>query len=160
MINDVFRTAVYFIVLALLQVLVLNNIHYLRLATPFVYLYCLLKMPVGVSRSRMLFISFFIGLAIDIFSNTQGMHASACILAGFLREPLIRLLQGEDLPVGVYPSFYTFGHKGFFLYVLLFRYHTSLRVVPNRSFIFFRFLLFAIEDRRKCCNDSTVDNDI
>lgn len=58
MINDVFRTAVYFIVLALLQVLVLNNIHYLRLTTPFVYLYCLLKMPVGVSRSRMLFISF------------------------------------------------------------------------------------------------------
>ena len=94
----------------------------------------------------MLFISFFIGLAIDIFSNTQGMHASASTLAGFLREPLIRLLQGEDLPVGVYPSFYTFGHKGFFLYVLLFIiiHHCVLFLIEALSFFDSYYLLLRI----------------
>lgn len=146
MINDILRTAAYFIVLVLLQVLVLDNIHYLRLATPFVYLYCLLKMPVGISRSQMLIFSFFVGIVIDMFSNTSGMHAFACTLAGFLREPLIRLIQGKDLPIGIYPSFYTFGYKGFFRYVLLFVaiHHCALFLVEALSFFDSFYLLLRI----------------
>lgn len=146
MINQILRTTIYFVILALLQVLVLNNIHYLRLATPFVYLYCLLKIPVGVSRSQVLFFSFLLGFVIDMFSNTPGMHASACTFAGFLREPLIRLMHGKDLPIGIYPSFYTFGYKGFFRYVLLFVliHHLALFFVEALSFFDSYFLLLRI----------------
>ena len=52
-----------------------------------------------------LFFSFLIGLVIDIFSNTPGMHAFACTLAGFIRHPLIQLLMGKDLPEGINPSY-------------------------------------------------------
>ena len=41
MINTILRGVVYFVVLVLLQVWVLNNIHFLRVATPFLYLYSL-----------------------------------------------------------------------------------------------------------------------
>lgn len=115
---NVIRGLLYFVVLVLIQVLILNNIHFLRIATPFLYLYFIVKMPVGSSRDLVVFFSFLIGLVIDMFSNTPGMHASACTLCGFIREPLIRFYMGKDLPDGIYPSYKTFGYGGFFRYVL------------------------------------------
>ena len=47
---NLLRGLVYFVVLVLIQVLILNNIHFLRIATPFLYLYFIIKMPVGTSR--------------------------------------------------------------------------------------------------------------
>ena len=111
---NLLRGLVYFVVLVLIQALILNNIHFLRIATPFLYLYFIIKMPVVV------LFSFLIGLVIDMFSNTPGMHAAACTLAGFIREPLIRFFMGKDLPEGIYPSYKTFGYGGFFRYVLSF----------------------------------------
>ena len=89
MINNILRGFIYFVVLVLVQVLILNNIHFLRVATPFLYLYFILKMPVGSSRTNVVFFSFLIGLTIDVFSNTPGMHAFACTLVGFIRYTLL-----------------------------------------------------------------------
>lgn len=116
MVNDFVRNLIYFILFVLIQILFLNHIHFLRMATPFLYLYFLLKLPNGIARSRMLLLSFITGLVIDAFTNTPGMHAAACTLAGFVRDPLIRFLIGKDLPEGLYPSFRTFGYGGFFRY--------------------------------------------
>ena len=118
MINNLIRGLLYFVVLVLIQVLILNNIHFLRIATPFLYLYFIVKMPVGSPRDLVVLFSFLIGLVIDVFSNTPGMHAAACPLTGFIREPLIRFYMGKDLPDGIYPSYKTFGYGGFFRYVL------------------------------------------
>ena len=120
MINNILRGFIYFVVLVLVQVLILNNIHFLRVATPFLYLFFILKMPVGSSRTNVVFFSFLIGLTIDVFSNTSGMHAFACTLAGFIRHSLIQLLMGKDLPEGINPSYKTFGYGGFFRYTLFF----------------------------------------
>jgi len=120
MVNDFVRNLVRFIVFVSVQALFLNHIHFLRMATPFLYVYFLLKLPNGMPRSHMLFLSFITGLAIDAFTNTPGMHAAACVLAGFIREPLIRFLIGKDLPEGIYPSFRTFAYGGFFRYIFVF----------------------------------------
>ena len=98
MINNVLRVAIYCLVFLSIQVLVLNNIHFLRLATPFLYVYILLKMPVGTQPVRLLLLAFFTGLVVDSFTNTAGMHAAACCLAAFARNPLINLLAGKDIP--------------------------------------------------------------
>ena len=73
MINNILRSILYFVVFVMFQVLFLNNIHYLRIATPFLYLYCIIKMPIGISRSGVLIFSFITGLIVDMFSNTPGM---------------------------------------------------------------------------------------
>ena len=146
MINNILRGFFYFVVLVLIQVLVLNNIHFLRVATPFLYLYFILKMPVGTSRTNVVFFSFLIGLVIDIFSNTPGMHAAACTFAGFIREPLIRLFMGKDLPEGIYPSYKTFGYGGFFRYTLLFVviHHVTLFLIESLTFFDPLFLALRI----------------
>ena len=61
MINNILRGFIYFVVLVLVQVLILNNIHFLRVATPFLYLYFILKMPVGSSRTNVALIQLLMG---------------------------------------------------------------------------------------------------
>ena len=133
MINHILRSAIYFVVFVLIQVLILNNIHFMRIATPFLYLYIILKLPVGESRSEQLFLAFLAGLLVDVFSNTPGMHAFACTLAGFWREGLIQMYMGKDLPEGIYPSYRTFGYGGFFRFVLTFviLHHTALFLIES-----------------------------
>ena len=128
MVRKLFRNTFFFIVFVLIQVLFLNNIYYLRIATPFLYLYCLIKLPVGTSRTNTLIISFVTGLVIDMFSNTFGMHAAACTFAGFYRDTILNFLTGKDLPNGCIPSFRTFGARVFLRYIFLFviLHHTAL----------------------------------
>ena len=130
MINNILRSIIYFVVCALLQILILNNVHFLRVATPFVYLYFIVKLPVGMPKSQVIFLSFLMGLVIDIFGNTPGMHAAACTMAGFSRDSLISFFAGKDLPEGIFPSFKTFTYGVYFRYVL------SL-VIIHHSVLFF-----------------------
>ena len=146
MINNILRSIIYFVVFVLLQVLFLNNIHYLRIATPFLYLYCIIKMPIGVSRTGVLIFSFATGLIIDMFSNTPGMHAGACALVGLLREPIIHFLQGEDIADGLYPSYKSFGYAGFIRYVALFVliHHVTLFLIEALTLLDPVFLLVRV----------------
>ncbi len=89
MISTWLRIAVYFVVFVLLQVLVMNNIHLFRIATPFIYIYVILKLPVDLNRLGVIVISFLLGLTVDVFSNTFGIHAAACSFIGFVRTPLL-----------------------------------------------------------------------
>ena len=77
MISNILRGLVYFVVFVLLKILVLNHIHFLRIATPFLYLYFIVKLPVGLAPTKVIFLSFLTGLVIDMFGNTPGMHAAA-----------------------------------------------------------------------------------
>lgn len=80
-----------FILLALLQILVLNKMHLFGYATPLVYFYVLLKLSSSVSRNRLLVWGFCSGLIIDIFSDTPGMNAAATTLLAFLRPSILSL---------------------------------------------------------------------
>lgn len=98
MINNILRGFIYFVVLVLVQVLILNNIHFLRVATPFLYLYFILKMPVGSSRTNVVFFSFLIGLTIDVFSNTP--NACVCLYAGRFYPSLVNSVIDGKRPAG------------------------------------------------------------
>ena len=61
----------WFVFLVLLQVLVLNHVHILGYATPMLYIYYILILNAETPRKSLLLQAFFIGLCIDIFSNTR-----------------------------------------------------------------------------------------
>lgn len=90
MIKNLIKIAINFLIFIALQVVLLNNIHLFRVTTLFLYIYVIIKIPMSLTRSWTVVISFLLGLIIDLFSNTIGMHAAACTLAGFFREPLIK----------------------------------------------------------------------
>ena len=96
MIKQTIHIVLQFVGFVLLQVWVLNNIHLFRVAELFLYIYVIVKFPTQMSRSQMVVTSFLLGFAIDMFSNTPGMHAAACSLTGFLRTGQCLRGQGND----------------------------------------------------------------
>jgi rod shape-determining protein MreD len=130
---NIVRGLAYFVILVLMQVLVLNNIHFLRLVTPFLYIYFIIKLPVGYASMQLTFLSFLLGMTLDILSNTSGMHAAACTLAGFARPYIMQFFIREDLPDTIYPSYKTFGYGGFirFVFVLVFLHHLALFLIES-----------------------------
>ena len=104
----VLQNIVSFVVLVLVQVLVLNNIHFMGYINPYVYVLFILLLPVRFSRLFTLILAFALGLIIDAFSNTYGIHAFSTVLIAFLRPlPSIYLLILKKTPTD--PSFNSFG---------------------------------------------------
>ena len=62
----------WFIGLVLLQVLILNNVHIAGYATPFLYIYLILKFESDTPRNALMLWAFFLGLAVDVFPTRQG----------------------------------------------------------------------------------------
>ena len=108
----------WFIGLALLQVLILNNVHIGGYATPFLYIYFILKFSSGCSRNELMLWAFFFGLTIDIYADTPGMNAAATVLLAFLRPSLLRLFMPRDNLDSIVPSFRTMGVGPFMKYTV------------------------------------------
>ena len=115
--NYVYKAG-WFVGLVLLQVLVLNNIHIAGCATPFLYIYLILKFETGTSRNALLLWAFCLGLAVDIFSDTLGMNAAAVVLLAFLRPLFLRLFLPRDVQDSLVPSLQTMGTASFFKYAV------------------------------------------
>lgn len=80
-----------FLLLVLVQVLLLDNIHLFG-AQAYLYIMFLVIFPISISSKILMPISFLLGLCVDIFSGTYGIHAAATTFVAFARPFLIRLL--------------------------------------------------------------------
>lgn len=136
----------WFIGLALLQVLILNNVHIVGIATPFLYVYLILAFNSGTSRNELMLWGFFLGLCVDVFSNTPGMNAAATTLLAFLRPVLLRLFMPRDLLDSIEPSFRTMGASPFlkFVVVSVFLHHLMLLSIEHFSLVSLPMLLLRV----------------
>lgn len=85
-----------FLILMAVQVIVLNNIQFSGFINPFVYIMFIMMLPVRIPKSLLLVIAFVTGLTVDVFSNTMGMHAAACVFMAYLRPSLLRIMAPRD----------------------------------------------------------------
>ena len=83
------RFSLMFVVLVLAQAVIFNHIALYSIGLAFVFIYFIIKLPVNLSQSRVIFLSFLIGLAIDIFQDTPGVNALACTCLGGCRRSLL-----------------------------------------------------------------------
>ena len=146
MIKSIFKIGIYFLFYVAIQVLILNNIHLFRIATPLLYLYVIVKMPTNITRSQAIIISFILGIVMDIFSNTLGIHAAACALAGMFRDPIMYSFSGKELLEEASPSYRTLGVNAFMKYVfaLVAIHHITLFSIESISLFDPTFLLLRI----------------
>lgn len=136
----------WFIGLILLQVLVLNNVHIAGYATPFLYIYLVIKLSSGISKSELLIWGFSIGLVVDVFSNTPGMNAAATTLLAFLRPLFLRLFIPRDAADDIDPSMKTIGAFSFIKYVVtcVLFHHIFLLLIESFSLFNLTDLLIKI----------------
>ncbi len=83
-----------FFVLLLLQVLLFNHINFLGYINPYVYLIFILLFPFTGNQTLLIFLSFLLGLSIDVFSDSGGVHAAASVLIAYLRPGFLKLSFG------------------------------------------------------------------
>lgn len=91
---DFIKYTFQFLVLVLLQVLVLNNIQLMGYMNPYLYVLFILMLPADINRNLLLIIGFGLGLLIDVFENSGGIHASATALLAFVRPALFKMVAG------------------------------------------------------------------
>lgn len=131
-----FTRIAWFLGLALVQVLFLNNICLFGWATPFVYVYFLLTLDKDIDRNALMVTAFLLGLTIDIFSNTPGVNAGASVLVAFLRPGLVQLFSPRGEYENFEPGIYTLGFWAFVRYaiVMVLLHHTALFCLESFSF--------------------------
>ncbi|MGV8963019.1 MAG: rod shape-determining protein MreD [Candidatus Saccharimonadaceae bacterium] len=104
---DYLYEVLLFALLILLQVLVLNQISVFGFATPFLYIYFLLKLPMGRNVFYVIIMGFLMGFIIDIFLDTPGINAAATTLIAAFRRPLLRLFFSKEEFENMVPGIYT-----------------------------------------------------
>ena len=87
---------VMFVVLLVVQVLVLNHVWLLNVATPLLYVYFAITFPRNTEKGEVLGWCFFLGLLIDIFSNTPGLAAGTLTLIGMTQTYLVEFFVPRD----------------------------------------------------------------
>lgn len=132
--------------MVLLQVLILNNVHIAGYATPFLYIYLILKFESDTPRNALMLWAFCLGLAVDVFSDTPGMNAAATVLLAFLRPTFLRLFVPRDTLESIVPSIRTMGVSPFlkYLVVSVFVHHGVLLTIEFFSFAHMGTLLLRI----------------
>ena len=133
--NWLIRNTWWMALLVLAQVAILNGIDYWQAATPFLYILCIIDMPTDVNRNVQLIVAFLIGLVVDIFSTSIGIHAFACVLIAALKNPAATLFDQND-GQAVTPSMSNMGTARYLQYALLLTlvHHFAFYLLENGSF--------------------------
>jgi hypothetical protein len=84
--------------LGLVQILLLKNLALFGIAFCFLYLLAILSFPITIPNISLLLISFGIGLLIDVFYDTLGIHALSATFIAFLRPFWLKIIS----PTGGY----------------------------------------------------------
>lgn len=120
MIIKIFRHLLSFLFLVLIQVVLLNHIQWSGYINPYVYILFILLLPVETPKWLLLVLGFVLGLTIDMFSNTAGLHAAATVALAFSRPGILNLLSprdGYESEIRISPQ--TLGVKWFITYLIV-----------------------------------------
>lgn len=132
-------------VLVLIQVTVFNHICLFGVAVPMAFIYIILRLPVTMGTGWVLTASFFLGLTVDVFSDTQGMNALACTLLGALRRPVLGLyFPREDELTNPEPTMVSLGTEVYIKYALTMSLLYCCFIFLIEAFTFFNPLRLAL----------------
>lgn len=91
MINEVLKNIFRFILFGLIQVAIVKHLELGRFINPFLYVICILMLPINMDKGWVMVIAFFMGLIIDMFYNTMGINAAACVFMAYCRPWVLRI---------------------------------------------------------------------
>lgn len=130
MVINILKYSLIFVVSVILQVLLFNNILIVNMISPFFYILFIILLPFETNRSLMLALAFVLGLTIDSFNNTLGVHAAAAVLIAQLRPGILNLITSrETLESAMEPRVSNMGFQWFAQY-------TAILVVIHHLFLF------------------------
>jgi hypothetical protein len=144
--NIVIQLISFFIYL-FYQVLILKNIVLFNTAFCFLYVAYLFFLPVESNNLVLMLMGFAMGFAIDMFYDSLGLHALACVFVMYVRNYYLTAIT----PQGGYdsnatPSIATNGMQWFLVYTipLVLLHHSVLFFVEAGGFDMFWYTLWKV----------------
>lgn len=129
MTNSIIRNIIRFFLLVLVQVLIIKNIELGRFINPFIYVLFIIVLPFETPKWLLLVSGFILGVSIDMFYNTAGMHAAACVFMAYVRPGILKLFSPRDgYEFGTQPTIQYLGVPWFLSYagILVLLHHLIL----------------------------------
>ncbi|MCJ8208543.1 rod shape-determining protein MreD [Mucilaginibacter sp. RS28] len=106
-----------FFALVFLQVFLLKNLTLYNLSTPYPYITFILLLPFETPNLVLFVLSFILGLTIDAFYDTPGLHAATCVILAVVRVIFINLtVQKDGFDNEPEPTLSVMGFRWFFFY--------------------------------------------
>jgi hypothetical protein len=127
--QTVIRLVITFALYLILQIFVIRNFVLFDVAFCFVYVGCILLLSYEIGTTITLLLSFLIGLTVDVFYNTAGVHAAATVMMGYFRGSVVKFLfPTKGLETEIVISLKDMGAERFIRYVaiLTLLHHTVL----------------------------------
>lgn len=136
---DILHRIILFIVFCLAQSLVLNYVQLFHCATPMLYVYFVVMYPRNFPKWAALLWAFFLGLCIDVFSNTPGVATASMTLIALIQPYLLELFIPHDAFENLVPKATTLGWDRFLTFtgILSFIYCTVFFTLE--AFTFFNW---------------------
>ena len=126
----------------LIQLPLLYRITLFDRAFAFFYVGFLLLLPYSLNRTYLMIIGFISGLLVDIFTNTPGIHASACVFIMFFRNWWLSMVY-DDADELTNINHLILGRSSFISYVfpLVFVHHFLIFLLENGGLHLFGLLI-------------------
>ena len=133
----------WFVGLVLLQGLVLNHVNIFGFFTPAVYIYFVLSLNSAIGRKGVLIWAFFLGLCVDIFSNTPGLNTAATVFVAYFRRSFIRSQTLREISDNFRPDSKSMGGGPFLRYTFFvsFIHVLIIGILDTFSFVNFGMIL-------------------
>lgn len=142
------RTILYniirFFALVFVQVFLLKNITLYNISTPYPYILFILLLPFQTPNILLFPLAFLLGLTIDAFYDTPGLHTAACVLLALVRVMFISVtVQKEGFDNEPDPTLSIMGFRWFLTYAIILTliHHTFLFLLEAFSFSELIFIL-------------------
>src|ERR1700758_5472431 len=85
MIGELLKNILRIIVFILVQVSIIKHLDLGSFINPFLYVICILMLPINMNKGWVVLTAFAVGLIVDMFYNTMGMNAAACVFMAYSR---------------------------------------------------------------------------
>lgn len=132
--NNIITQIFRFILLVTIQVVLVSNVQLFGYSSPYIYILFLIGFPLNVNRNLFIILGFLLGLCIDIWSNTGGVHAGASVLIAYLRPFLLKISFGvsyEHNNIKLVQA--EFKQQIVYLFFMVFIHHLTLFALENFS---------------------------
>lgn len=143
-VNLLIKYGFQFIILIFLQVFIFQKIYLTTYCIPYFYSMLILLLPVHLNRYIVLIIGFLMGLIMDMFYHTGGIHAAAMSLLAYIRYYWLKIIEpSERYEDNQLPVVSEMNRDWFLKYTLplLFVFHTSIFLLEAFSMRYFFAIL-------------------
>ena len=108
-----------YIVVMMLQVLLFDQLQLWGVCHPYIYILCLLMMPITLPHSVDMFIGAAVGIIMDVFCNSLGIHTASCILLMFIRPYVLGAMINDKDRLNEQISLHSIGMEALIKYVVI-----------------------------------------